>query len=470
MDRLALQRFIISHPYRCGICLGAVVLLLMGAFGTFQSMGIPAGADIALVILLIAALLWISETVPLFVTSFAVLFLCLVWLQPSLSATGAEVSSTTFLAPFFSDVILLFLGGFTLSAALHKYRLDELLARWIIARTGDSIPKLLAGIMGITAVLSMWLSNTATAAMMLTLVLPITQQIPVARKRARQGVILAIPIAANVGGIGTPIGTPPNAIALQYLGSINAAPSFTTWMMIGIPLVLLLLAIGWLLLIKLIDARGTLAVEKPEVEPVQFSWTPQIGIILGAAGLTIGGWVTSQWHDLSSGTIAMIPILAYFGSGILDGRDLKTLSWDVLFLMGGGLCMGAAISSSGLAEFVVERLPVEGAQIYVVMVLFGVVACVMSSVMSNTATANLMMPIILGLSMAEPLTPILLGVAFACSIAMPLPISTPPNAMAFSSGLLSVPDMFKPGIILTMLGLVLIFTLGYLWWNLVGLV
>jgi len=449
----------------------SAILILVAATGGLQAAGIPQGADVALVILVIAALFWITELIPLYVTSFIVLGLCLVWLLPALESVTDEVSKVTFMSPFFSDIILLFLGGFTFSAALHKYHLDERLARWMLGKTGDSIRRLLAGIMLVTAVLSMWLSNTATAAMMLALVLPIAQQIPGNRRSVRQAVILAIPIAANIGGIATPIGTPPNAIALQYLNRLGTAPSFTGWMVIGVPMMILMLAFAWALLIFLFKARGKLesTEETPAALP-RLKLRSRATVVIAVAVVTVAGWVTGQWHGYSSGTVALIPVISYFALGILDTRDLKSLSWDVLFLMGGGLCLGAAISVSGLAAWVVAQLPVDGVSIYGLMVLFGLMSCGMSSVMSHTATSNLMMPIVLGLSMNQPITPILLAVAFSCSVAMPLPISTPPNAMAFSSGELSVKDMARPGIILTLTGLLVTFTLGYLWWKLVGVI
>ena len=166
--------------------------------------------------------------------------------------------------------------------------------------------------------------------------------------------------------------------------------------------------------------------------------------------------------------MAYWPVLVFFAVGILNVKDLRSLSWDVLLLMGGGLCLGTAISRSGLAEWLIGLLPVSGVPVYWLMVAFGSLACIMSSVMSNTATANLIMPIILGLSV-EPMSPMLIGTAFACSLAMPLPVSTPPNAMAFSSGQIAVGDMVKPGLLLTIVGVALAFTTGYWWWRLVGL-
>ena len=176
--------------------------------------------------------------------------------------------------------------------------------------------------------------------------------------------------------------------------------------------------------------------------------------------------MTGSWHGLSSGTVALIPVLTFFGLGLLTVEDFRGLSWDVLIVMGGGLCLGAVIGTSGLADWLVARLPIDGLNVFWLMVLFGTVACIMSAVMSNTATANLIMPIILGLSV-EPLAPLLVGVAFCCSLAMPLPVSTPPNAMAFSSGEIRVSDMMKAGLTITVIGILLAFATGYWWWGLV---
>jgi sodium-dependent dicarboxylate transporter 2/3/5 len=183
--------------------------------------------------------------------------------------------------------------------------------------------------------------------------------------------------------------------------------------------------------------------------------------------VTVTGWVTGSFHGYSSGTVALIPVIAFFGLGILTVGDFRALSWDVLFIMGGGLCLGRSIEVSGLADWLIARLPTEGAEVFVLAAVFGVIACVMSSTMSNTATANLIMPVVMGLSVT-PLSPILIAVAFACSLAMPLPISTPPNAMAFSTGEIGVKDILKTGLPITLIGLVLTFTLFYWWWGLIG--
>ncbi|MHC4422841.1 MAG: SLC13 family permease, partial [Planctomycetota bacterium] len=226
-----------------GMVVVAVVALLVlcRVLGVFGAWGMPGPSQVALVILLIAAVLWVSEVIPLFVTSFVILALSVTWLRGTMTAEAMEAEAAEFMAPFFSDIILLFLGGFVLSAALHKYELDERLARGVIKRCGRSVPKLIFAVMCVTAFLSMWLSNTAATAMMLALCLPILGALP-AGDRYRTALLLAVPFAANVGGLGTPIGSPPNAIAIQYMDEMGIAPSFLTWMMMGLPLVLVMLA------------------------------------------------------------------------------------------------------------------------------------------------------------------------------------------------------------------------------------
>ncbi len=443
-----------------------VGLFLVGAgFNFFAERQMTQSGYVALGILLAAATLWITEAVPLFVTSLFVLFLSVIWLAPTIRADGGEVENTEFLAPFFSDIILLFLGGFVLSAALHKLHLDEWLARRIIKRTGSSLPKLMIGVMAVTAFLSMWLSNTATAAMMLAMILPIVNHLPEGDP-GRKALLLSVPFAANVGGLGTPVGSPPNAIAMQYMRQAGIEPGFGTWMLIGIPGVVIMLLLTWVVLMAIY--RGGKSSVPMQVSNIAIPNSLSVWTVSGVALLTAVGWMTTTVHGHTAGTVAMIPMLAFFATGILDTADLRGLSWEVLLMMGGGLCLGSAISLSGLADWLVGLIPLEGVSVFWLTVIFGSVACLMSSLVSNTATANLVLPIILGLNM-DSLSPMMIGTAFGCSLAMPLPVSTPPNAMAFSSGLIRVGDMVKPGLLLTLMGLILAFTTGYWWWKFVGL-
>jgi sodium-dependent dicarboxylate transporter 2/3/5 len=347
---------------------------------------------------------------------------------------------------------------------LHKYRLDEQMARWMVRQSKGFLPALIGGIIIVTAFLSMWLSNTATAAMMLALVLPIVRELPEGSS-SRKALILAVPLGANIGGMGTPIGSPPNAIAMEYLRSTGEGPSFAMWILIALPVMTIILTLSWFFLVHVLGAKGH--VEGIACDPLHLKRSAGRITVLVVAVLTAAGWLTGGWHGWSSGTVALVPVILFFGLGLLRVADLRALSWDVLLLMGGGLCLGAVLANSGLSFWMIERLQVDQFGTFGLMVVLAVAACAISCLMSNTATANLIMPMILGFAL-EAKTPVFLGVAFASSLAMALPISTPPNAMVFGSGELRVRDLLLPGILVSVIGLALILTLGYWWWGVTG--
>lgn len=447
---------------------GAITLALFWLacppLGLFAFDGLQPAGQIALATLLVAATLWISEAVPLFVTSFIVLAVSLVWLVPVLNQSGSTTDPGVFLAPFFSDIILLFLGGFVISAAMNRFRLDEKMARMILVRTGHSIPLMLLAIMGVTAFLSMWLSNTATAAMMLSLCLPIVNSLP-AEDRYRTAILLAVPFSANLGGLGTPIGSPPNAIAMQYLAQLGDPPSFGAWMLIGVPGAVGMVMVAWALLLWMY--RGRVTKVEFDASPLVIPASPAVLLVSATIAVTILGWITNSLHGFSSGTVALIPLVLLFGFGVLQVKDLRGLSWDVLLIMGGGLCLGRVIEVSGLDRWIVQVLPLGTLGETGLLVAFVVLACVMSSIMSNTATANLLIPVVLGMSLGS-VTGILIAIAFSCTMAMPLPISTPPNALAFSSQQLTVRQMLVPGTCIMVIGVALMVVLGIPLWRLVG--
>ena len=451
---------------RAAPTLGLVmVVLILGAGGKFHAwLGMSPASGVALTLLLVAAVLWISELVPLFVTSVLILFLNVVWVVPALKADGINVGAADFMAPFFSDVILLFLGGFVLSAAFQRYSVDERIAQWVLRRTGTAPPMVLVGIMMTTAFLSMWMSNTATTAMMLGLARPVLAGVRV-DDPFRKAIGLGIPFAANLGGLGTPIGTPPNAIAVQFMNESGSAPSFATWIAMAAPMLLVLLALAWGLLLRLYPARVDV-VDLPDERGVEPGLNSRLVVVI--ALLTIGGWLTSSLHGLSTGVVALVPVMTFYGLRILNPEDFRRLPWDVLILAGGGLSLGVAVSTSGLAEWAARLVPVEQAPPFVVALGFGLIAGLMSTFMSNTATANLLIPVVIGMP-GHLEGPLLCVVAFSCSVSMALPITTPPNAMAFSSGNITVKDMVGPGAILTLVGIAAAVA-SVSWWKALGAV
>ncbi len=422
---------------------------------------LDSGQSIALCILLIAAFLWITEWVPLFITSMIILFLQVVWLLPVINPGAGKAEQQVYLSPFFSDIILLFLGGFVLASMLHKYGLDSRVASWLLKKTGTRPPRILIGIMLVSAVLSMWMSNTATTAMMFAIILPIVDQIPKSN-RFSIALLLAIPFACNLGGLGTPIGTPPNAIAMNYLAEKGLTISFGEWMMVSIPLMLMLLVLVWALLLKIFPP-GDLEIsfqEQKSGEMLVSHW-----MVIGLFLITVLGWLTTEQHGISIGTVSIVPVIVAFGLGLLSVRDFKNLPWDVLFMVGGGICLGVGLKESGLTREMIELIPTKISYLWV-LVAFLCLAAAMTTFMSNTATANLLIPI--AVSLDFNILMFVIPIAMVCSTAMALPISTPPNAIAFGSGLLESKDMIKPGFWITLFSILIIVAVSLFYLPLFG--
>jgi solute carrier family 13 (sodium-dependent dicarboxylate transporter), member 2/3/5 len=447
-----------------------VVLILLALFfiiadqrQLFASLfGLDHAQSIALSVLIIAALLWVTEWVPLYVTSLIILFLQVAWLLPVMNPSAGKAERQVFLSPFFSDIILLFMGGFVLASMLHKYNLDNRIANWLLKKTGTKPSRILFGIMLVSAVLSMWMSNTATTAMMFAIILPIISNIP-ETSRFSKGLALSIPFACNLGGLGTPIGTPPNAIAMSYMVEKGVPVTFGEWMMVSVPLMIVLLIVVWFIILKMYPP-GDLEITFTETQSSDMSFRHWAIILLFC--LTIIGWLTTKQHGFSIGTVSLIPVIGTFGFGLLEVRDFKRLPWDVLFMVGGGICLGVGLKQSGLTREIVDMIPLQIGFVSV-LIAFLCLAAVMTTFMSNTATANLLIPIAISLNFQASL--FVIPIALVCSTAMAMPISTPPNAIAFGSGLLESRDMIRPGFLITIISIVIIMFMGLFFIPLFGL-
>ncbi len=437
-----------------------VFLIVLEEVVGLPGLGLSKAQEIAAIIVVIAAILWVSEWVPLYVVSFLILSLELIWLGPELNASGQSVASSVFFSAFFSDIILLFMGGFVLSSLMQKYGLDLRFAQSILDRTHGNAQATLLGIIFACAFLSMWISNTATTAMMLTIVFPLLKKMPVEHP-FRIALVLSIPFACNIGGIATPIGTPPNAIALSYLNKAGISISFAKWMLLTLPFVLALLAILWLLLLRLYPAKGiVLSIESRETG----RFGPNHLAALSIFALTALGWLFSTQLGVTTGTVALFPLVVCFWFGLLDTSDFRKLPWDILYIISGGLALGVALSATGLGEVLVAQLPENARLLFILGVL---TAAVMSTVMSNTATAGLIIPLVIALDTENSfLITLVLALAMSCSLAMALPVTTPPNAIAFSSRALTSRDMILAGGIMTVIGLLVVLVAGPLYWGL----
>ncbi len=422
-----------------------------------------------IVIFLFAALSWVFEPIPIFATSVVIIVLellllsdqGLIWFRYGVDTPefGQLLSANALMATFASPIIMLFLGGFFLAMAATKYRLDVNLARVLLSPFGQDPKYVLLGLMLITAIFSMFMSNTATTAMMLSILAPVIILFK-PDDPARIAFALSIPIAANIGGIGTPIGTPPNAIALKYLIG-DSHISFGEWMGFGVPFVVVLLALAWFVIRYFYPSKET----RIELNIAgRFLQTPKAWIVYITFALTIGLWLVGNKHGMNSYTVALIPVAVFLVTGIITKDDLKKLSWEVLWLVSGGIALGLALDKTGLAELVVNSVPFNDFSPYFVLAGAALLCLLMANFMSHTATANLLMPIMaaLGTSMTS-LSPLggevtlILVVTFAASLGMSLPISTPPNALAHATGYVESHQMAKVGAILGIIGVLMSF-------------
>jgi sodium-dependent dicarboxylate transporter 2/3/5 len=371
------------------------------------------------------------------------------------------LSSKALQGSFDSRILILFLGGFFLALAASRYRLDVVMAKTLLKPFGTKPAFVILGLMIITALFSMFMSNTATTAMMLAVLTPVLASLP-ENDPGRTGAILAIPLAANIGSIGTPIGTPPNAVALGTLG--EAAPNFLEWMTFGVPYVVVLLFIAWCLL---------LFFHKPHTEQMSVEFEaklmkgsrPLIAYVTCAATVLL--WLTGPLHGINSYAVAMVTIVVFCATGIVSAKDLRGMGWDILWLVAGGVALGMALSKTGLTAKVINSIPFASMPIFALVGLISVVTALMATFMSNTATANLMLPLVatLGTSLATQLdgiggsTSLVIAATIAASMGMALPISTPPNAIAYGSGMINTKQMAMLGSIVTVIGLLLLIPL-----------
>jgi len=312
----------------------------------------------------------------------------------------------------------------------------------------------------VTAIFSMFMSNTATAAMMLAILSPVLATLPASGK-GRIGLALAIPVAANVGGIGTPIGTPPNAIAKGNLENLmDISIGFGDWAMIMIPFVLVVLLIMWFILLKMFPFEKKEIVIEIEGE---FEKSPKAYVVYATFIVTILLWVTDKLHGINANIVALIPFAVFSVCGIFTKKDLKEVDWDVLWLVAGGFALGVGLEKTGLAKHLVEAIPFNTWSPLLVILGSGILCLVMSTFMSNSATAALLIPILIavGSGMQDELAPyggvtaLIVGLALSASFAMALPISTPPNALAYAKGFIEQKDMAVVGIIAGVIGLAL---------------
>jgi len=406
-----------------------------------------------LFILIFAAGLWVSEAIPAFAVAILIIGLEILILgkPDGVLATGPK-DWQMFVAPWSSPVMWLFLGGFVLGQAAQTTGLDRMMARFVLRGFGTRPSVILLGAMGITFLFSMFMSNTATTAMMMSVMAPVIAALDKQDPFAK-ALLLGIPFSANVGGMATIIGSPPNAIAAGLLSETHNI-SFMQWMMAGLPPALVLFFAIWLYLKVAYPTRHTsLDLRGLEWETRTGSLLPMWKrlLVVPVFFLTVILWMTGSLHGMPTAVVSFIPITVFAVAGILNVGEIRRLQWDVLLLLAGGLSLGIAIQKTGLAVWLLGLLPIGSLGVLALAFLLAYVTTLLSNFMSNTAATNILAP--LGMAVAVGFEPIIvIPLALGASAAMSLPISTPPNAIAFATGDLKSTDFLKGGLLMGILG------------------
>ena len=433
--------------------------------------GLTLAGHLTLSIFLLAAIFWMFETIPIYSTSILVIFFQVLFLSSQgfidHSGTGYEpLAYSEFIATLADPIIILFLGGFVLADASVKYDFDKSLTRILLRPFGSRPKMIMLGLMVVTGFLSAFMSNTATTAMMITVILPIVAMLDTSDP-ARIGLALSIPFSANIGCIATPIGTPPNAVVIAALNNQGVDVAFSSWMIYAVPLSVIMLLVAWQVLLRLYP---------PSIEKIPLSLegklkTSRNALILYATfGITVLLWVTENLHGIKSSIVALLPVAVLTLTTVIEKEDIRKLPWEVLWLIAGGIALGISMKTTGLAEWLVSGISWDQFSYLVLLTVFGAVALVMSNFLSNTVTASLLIPLAISLVTSGILEGVagslILGVviAMSCSFAMVLPISTPPNAIAVSTGMLETKHMIRAGVIIGVIGLALILLLSVVYW------
>jgi solute carrier family 13 (sodium-dependent dicarboxylate transporter), member 2/3/5 len=438
---------------RLGLGLGALAFSLPLVLGV---PGLEPAGERMLAIFLLAIVLWVTEAVPLVATAVLVILLQVLLLSeqsPLPVAEAAQLSSSGIFSALADPVIVLFLGGFLIADGAAKFGLDRNLAAVLLRPFGGSGRRTVLGLMLITALLSMFVSNTATTATMFAVVIPVLAALPAGP--ARTGVALSVPVAANIGGIGTPVGSPPNAIALGALSARGEAVSFVGWMSLAVPLMVLVLAFAWWVLTRRYvpaDTRLDLELE------ARFDRTPAALLFTAVAGGTVLLWLTEPFHGVSSSTVGFLPVVVLLATQVMTADDLRGLQWHVLWLVAGGIALGTGVGATGLDTWVLDLVAWSAFPEVLLVAILVFTALLLSTVISHSAAANLLIPLAISVAAGVALDPTLgaVVVALGCALAMALPISTPPNAIAYATGEIPPVAMATTGLLIGAVGGVLL--------------
>lgn len=407
-----------------------------------------------LFLLFFAVGLWVTEAIPPFAVGLLVLGFLVFAMNNYYYKIDPENVSTyyqPYVNSWSNSVIWLMLGGFFIAEAMRKAELDQVVFKLAISKFGTSPKSILLGLMLTTAIFSMLMSNTATTAMMVASVLPFLHKNK-NNPRFSKAILIGIAAAASIGGMGTIIGSPPNAVAVEALYHYGIRISFLEWMMVGVPSSIILVLIFWYFLAKRnIPNNFDIHIKLDKNKDTSIYQLKYKGIVLLVLGITLLLWLTEKVHNIPASVVSMIPITLLTMFGIITGDDVRKLPWDTLMLVAGGLALGMAIKETGLAQLYVERIQDYELNFFILVLFFAFITMVFSNIMSNTATATILILIGIILTYQNPVVlPLVIGLS--ASAALFLPISTPPNAIVYSTGKVKQKDFQFGGILIGLIG------------------
>jgi sodium-dependent dicarboxylate transporter 2/3/5 len=468
-----------------GLVLGVTVFLAMVLLPPPEGLALAPWRVAAVAMLL--AIFWLTEAAPLSATA-----LLPIVLFPLLGVSSVDAAA----APYANPIVFLFLGGFIIALAIERWNLHRRMALIVLSNVGAREDLQVGGFMIATAALSMWVSNTATAALMLPVALSVVPRttggaLDPAKRGFAAALLLSVAYGASIGGIATLIGTPPNALLAGFMSETYGVEiGFAQWMVLGLPLSLVMLLICWYVLThwlfpvgrqELPGAYAAIRDELRRMGPASGA-EKRVAVVFGITALL---WITRPLLSgqfpalqLSDTGIAIAAALTFFviPSGLKKGEFLLTweyaerLPWGVLLLFGGGLSLASAVASSGLAEWIGGELSgLQGWPVWLLVVAVTMLIIFLTELTSNIATAATFLPVVAALAVSLGQDPLLLAIpaVLAASCAFMLPVATPPNAIVFGSGHLTIPQMARAGIWLNLIGVVVIVGAVYL---LMGLV
>ena len=413
---------------------------------------LPIEERAVLLLLLLAVGFWISEAIPAFAVGlFIIGFLVFAFGTNFLLDEPRDV--TPYVDTWSSPVIWIMLGGFVLADGMSRTGLDRALLFRAIRPAGTRPDRVLLAIMLAAAVASMFISNTSTTVLLVGAVLPMVRRLGPGDPFGRS-LMVAIPLAASVGGMGTIIGSSPNAIAAGMTAQYGTEVDFVSWMVIGVPPALLLVGVAWFFLCRIHPARSdSVSLDFGDDNGIDLPGRRENLIVSGTAIATVAMWMTAPLHGIHAAAVSLIPIVVFSMTQILDSNRLRNLPWDTLMLIAGGLSLGAAVVNSGLADRIASGLSFLG---YFDSPLPGIaglafVTVVLSNFMSNTATVALLLPVAVAILPGyEVEVCLVLGLSASCALL--LPVSTPPNAIVHATGEVQTRDFRPGGLLIGVLG------------------